>query len=79
MGLGMVPGNPLGIFGEKKKVEKNLGKWEIFTLTRPILDLAGRIFFTDHQNLILSNFYFMGRVEIPNGFGARGEKLFENG
>ena len=79
MGLGMVPGDPLGIFGDKKKVEKNLGKWEIFSLTRPILDLEARFFFPDDQNLILSNFYFMGWVRFRNRFGARGEKPFENG
>ena len=79
MGTGMVPGDPLGIFGDKKKVQKNLGKWEIFSLSPSILDLEARFFFPDDQNLILNNFYLMGRVEIPNGFGAIGEKPFENG
>ena len=49
------------------------------TKTRPFLDLAGRIFFPDDQNLIPSNFYFMRWVKIPNGFGARDEKPIENG
>ena len=30
MGLGMIPGDPQGIFGDKKKVEKNLGNGRFF-------------------------------------------------